>query len=522
MKKTKLTSRFPSERFGKTALMILAVGIFFWGVALRGVELINGNYLFGFDMGRDYLAAYNIAVNHKLTLIGAEIGAGAAGISNIFHGPGYFYLLALMHVLFRGDPYGGMVLMFLFGTGALILSYFTVKKMFGQAAALLTLFLVGVSPLIAPQSRFIWNSHPTSFFIVLVFYFAYRIRGNPRVYALLALFVAGSIYHFELAIAVPLVLTLCVSLPIIYKIKDFRTYLYSLFAVLFSFGPFFAFEMRHGWMAIRSVWSYVIAGSAGSHGISLLRITDHVQSYFNNANNSFIIEGGILPLWAFKALSIGLFVATLVFSRRIKDPEKRNFFFLLFLTLGISYVVLLFLNNTVWDYYLIHAHFVFMYVFAYIGATIVSKLRTSIWYMGPGGDLAIFLISMVLSSYRRIVTNYRYDYYDLGGIEKIKGKKMAIDYIYQDAKGKPFSEFTFMPPIYTYPYEYLFKTYAKQKYGYIPGNEKKGLVYLIIEVDGYKPWTYKGWLETVIVGGDVVETKILSTGHIIQKRIFPL
>jgi hypothetical protein len=501
---------------------ILFVAIILWGIGLRVVEVLSGNYLFGFDMGRDYLAAYTIAVNHKLTLIGAEVGAGSAGLNGLFHGPGYFYLIALMYRLFQGDPYGGIVLMFLFGAGALFLSYVTVKKMFGKAAALITLFLVGVSPLIATQSRFIWNSHPTSFFIVLVLYFAYCISKNPRVYAPLALFTAGMIYHFELAISVPIVLALCISLPVIYRIKDVRTYLYSLGATIFAFSPFLLFEMRHGWIAVRSLWLYVFGGTASSNGISLIRISDHAQSYFNNATNSFIIDWGILPLWVFKALLVGLFISIPVISRKIKDPVKRNFFSFLFLMLCVSYVVLLLLNNSIWDYYLIHAHFVFIYVFAYLGAISISNMHKSIWYKVLSVILATFLISMIKSSYTRMVMNYRYDYYDLGGVEKIKGKKMAIDYIYQNAQGKPFSEFTFMAPIYTYPYDYLFKTYAKQKYGYVPGNEKKGLVYLIIEPDGSKPWTYKGWLETVIVGGDIVETKTLITGHIIQKRIFPL
>jgi hypothetical protein len=509
------------KKYRNAFFLCLTVGIFLWSIALRGVEVVNKNYLFGFDQGRDYLAAYNIVVNHKLTLIGAEIGAGSAGLSNIFHGPGYYYLIALMYVIFGGDPYGGMVLMFLFGSGALILSYFTVKKMFGRITALITLFLVGVSPLIAPQSRFIWNSHPTSFFIVLVFYFAYLISIKPRLYAPLAIFVSCLIYHFELAIAVPLVIALCLSLPVIYKIKDLRTYLYSLFAVIIAFSPAIVFEMRHGWMAVRSLWHYILFGTSGSPGISLVRITDHVQSYINNAKDSFIIEGGVLPLWIYKALCISLLISILVLSKTIKNTAKRNFFSFLFLTLCVSYIVLLFLNNTVWDYYLIHAHFAFMYVFAYAAAASISKLHTSKLYQGLTVIFGIFMISMTLSSYKRIVMNYRYDLNDLGGVEKIKGKKIAIDYIYRDAKGKPFSEFTFMAPIYTYPYDFLFKTYGRATYGYVPGSEKKGLVYLIIEPDGSKPWTYKGWLETVIVGGDIVETKTLFTGHIIQKRLFP-
>ena len=182
----------------------------------------------------------------------------------------------------------------------------------------------------------------------------------------------------------------------------------------------------------------------------------------------------------------------------------------------------MFLNNSVWNYYLIHAHFIYMYTFAYCLSLAVSKFKKSLLAKLAVGVGSIFLTSMIVSSTQRIIQNYRYDFVDLGGVEKIKGKRIAIDYVYQDATGNPFSVFAFMAPVYTYPYDYLFLTYGKQKYGYAPGNEKKGLVYLIIEPDGSKPWSYKGWLENVIVGGDIVETKELSTGHIIQKRMFPL
>ena len=42
---------------------------------IRVVEVTNGNYVFGFDQGLDFMAARSIAVDHKLTLIGAEAGA---------------------------------------------------------------------------------------------------------------------------------------------------------------------------------------------------------------------------------------------------------------------------------------------------------------------------------------------------------------------------------------------------------------------------------------------------------------
>ena len=49
---------------------------------------------------------------------------------------------------------------------------------------------------------------------------------------------------------------------------------------------------------------------------------------------------------------------------------------------------------------------------------------------------------------------------------------------------------------------------------------RKGLVYLLIEKDTSKPWSYQGWLETVIKDGDVINTEQLTSGFIIQKRLF--
>ena len=114
---------------------------------------------------------------------------------------------------------------------------------------------------------------------------------------------------------------------------------------------------------------------------------------------------------------------------------------------------------------------------------------------------------------------YKNDFKDFGGTHKIKGKLEAIDYIYQDAKGKPFGLLVFTPPIYTYAYDYLLWWYGEKTYNYLPYSEKKGTFYLLIEIDSAKPWSYKGWLETVIKEGKIIETKQLKSGFIIQKRI---
>lgn len=494
--------------------------VFVWGIALRGVEVLNGNYLFGFDPGRDYMAAYNIVENHKLTLIGAEVGAGSAGLKMIFHGPGYYYLISLVYILFQGNPYGGLFLMFAFGVAAFIASYVCISRMFGRLTGLVMFALVSISPFIMTQSRFIWNHHLSTVWIVLTLYFAYLIPKKSRLYAPLAALVAGFIYHFELAIAVPLVVAVGVSLILVYRIRDIKTYVYTFCAVVVSFLPFFLFEMRHGWMAFRSIFGYLSHDSSISlvHGLWWQRLIDHYGSYISNAKNSFLIDFGFIPskfytIFIFVLLGVAIYIAI-----RGKNIAHRVYFRFLLTVLFVSYGIFYSLNNTIWNYYLIHAHIIYMLIFAYIVGYCVRSFRSSM--VSKLGVLVIFvlLLSMTKASVKRMQISYPYDYRDLGGVEKILGKKIAIDTVYKKADGKPFNAFVFMASVYTYPYDYLFLTYGKEKYGYTPGQEKQGDVYLIIEPDT-QGW-YKGWLNTVIKDGTVVSTEQLSTGHIIQHRIF--
>ena len=504
----------------KKIWIIIAI-VFLWGVGLRAVEVLNGNYLFGFDIGRDLLVARDIVENHKLTLIGAEIGSGSAGINGIFQGPGYYYLLAIVYWLFHGDPYGALLLMFLFGVATLGAIYWTGKRIFDQPTAIIALFLTGISPFIVSQSRFVWAPHPASLFIVLFLYFGYMIPKRPRLYAPLTVLAAGLTYHFEFAMTVPMVLATLIALPVVFRIKDVKTYFYSFAWLLTVFSPSILFEMRHGWRTLQSIISYNTPQEVIGGDIWLLRIQDHMDPYITNVKQTFPIEYGLLPDSAYVLLACALILALVSLAWKTKDKTHRMFFQLLLITIAVTYGVLLLLNNKIWDYYLIHAHFIFIYVFAYTFIFAFRTIRKFLLSKIVFIILTIFFLSMTVASAWRMMISYKYDYHDVGGVEKIQGKKIAIDYVYNDAEGKPFSEFTFMAPIYTYPYDYLFQTYGQQKYGYVPGNQKKGLVYLIIEPDANKPWTYKGWLETVIVGGDIIKTVTLPTGQIVQVRQFP-
>ena len=477
---------------------ILLVLILLLGVGLRSVEVLNRNFLFGYDQGRDYLAVKDIVDNRNPTLIGPEVGAGYAGLSGIFHGPYYYYSLVLPYLVLAGDPYGGLLLMFLFGTASLFLCYFFIREIFGVKEALAGTFLVALCPALTAQSRFIWNSHPTTFFVLLALWFTARIPKNPFRYFFLAAFTAGLIYGFELAISVPLLLAQFVYVLMSTETRKLKVLLGGVLGVLIAHLPFFLFEIRHGFMALKGIFS-VFAKPALDGGKTVnigVVFREHLGDFWSNFQNTFS-----LPWWAGIVL-----LATMTYSAFIIKKQPPILRFLLLLA-PVSFFIFLLINNTVWDYYLIHLHLAYIILFSYY---LINTQKI------PGAILAIMFL-VIMTGMVREMKRAVYDYSDYGGVAKIAGKIDALNYIYEDAQNKPFNVLVFTPPVHDYAYRYLLAWYGQKKYGFTPSYQKQGLFYLWIEPEGSGIW-HKGWLETVVKDGEILKEEVLPNGFIIQKR----
>lgn len=501
------------KRFLKIIVYIVFFVALASGAILRSVEVINKNYLFGFDQGRDYLAVKNIVLDNKLTLIGSEIGAGVAGFRGIFHGPFYYYFLTLPFVIFKGDPYGGMILMFLLGIATVIQGFLIGRRLFGAKVGLLTACILAVSPPFISYARFIWNSNPAPLFILFAFYFVSLFTKKRRTkYLFWASFFSSFIYNFQLAIAIPLSLGLIIYCVLVLKLKQIKQYGILFLGMILAFSPMLFFEIRHGFQAIKGILTYLLnhPETETTQTFWALLLREHFSIFFNNFLSTFP-QQIIVP----SIVTITILPAIFYFVMKEKDKQRKQFILYLLLLIPVTFIVLGFLRNFVYNYYLIHLNlaYIFLVVFA-----IVSFFRTR--HKIVNSIIIIYAAILLLSSAFSNIRTFYYDITDYGGIHKIRGKTDAIDYIYKNANGERFGLLVFSPPIYTYGYDYLLSWHGKKKYGYIPHQEKKGLVYLLIEKDTSKPWSYQGWLETVIKGGDIVNTEQLKSGFIIQKRLF--
>lgn len=475
----------------------------------RGIELLNHNYLFLFDQGLFFEAVKNIVVDHNPTLIGSEVG----GQGGFFQGPGWYYLLAVPFSLSGGDPYASMIVMFIIGVMTIVTSIFLMRKMFSTVTGLIVGLLIAISPAIVAQSRFIWPPFPISLITVVFIFFLYKVFEKKQKFFPLVTLTIGVMSHFEMATAGIFLIQLFIIVPILYfkKLVSLRYLTLGGISFLLTQITLIIFDLRHQFIISNGILGLVLSKSevqtdASKHIKSIF--LNHIDVFKFNFLSTFGLSDLLWPL-----LIIFLIAGTISFVKDKKQKtEQKHLVIYLALSPIVFFLVLMLYLKPIWEWWILQLPIFYCFL---LGILIVYLWRKAILRPIIVG-LVLILVGFFIN---HSITLYKNDFYDYGGTAKIKGKLAAIDFIYKDAKQKPFGLLVFTPPIYTYAYDYLLWWHAERKYNYKPYSEKKGTFYLLIEPDPQKPWSYKGWLETVVKSGKILNTEELPSGFIVQKRI---
>jgi len=77
----------------------------------------------------------------------------------------------------------------------------------------------------------------------------------------------------------------------------------------------------------------------------------------------------------------------------------------------------------------------------------------------------------------------------------LRAQTKAIDWIYDQAKGKPFNTDFYVPPQIFYSYSYLMKWYGNGKFGFEPETKQIKELYTLYEPDGEHPQFLNAWLK---------------------------
>lgn len=490
-------------------IIILAI-IICVGTLPRAVEILSGNYLFGFDQGLFFERVKSIAVDHKLTLIGEKVG----GVGGFFQGPGFYYLLSIPFILFRGDPYGAMLLMFGIGVSTIIVGSIFSYMLFGFVASFFITSLLAFSPALVSQSRFIWNPFPVPIIILGCLFALFGVLKQKKYMLLILFLLIGLLFHFEIATGIMVLIEflICCVFLLWRKIIQWKYFVSGLFIFFLTQIHFLLFDLRHDFLITKGITS-IIVGKAwhvtDSSNIQHI-LSNHFDVFRSTFHTTFVFGNKLWPLF------IIMIVLGIVGILRDGKADKSRTQFIIMLAIApiISFVLYAKYLAPMWGWWIFDLEAIAIVLFGLVCSWWWS--RGTIWRIIVGLLMCLFFIGHM----QQTIQFYRSDYHDYGGTNKIRGKIDAISSIYQDAKGKPFNLLVFTPPVYTYPYDYLLWWYGLHRYGYMPGKDKQGTLYLLIDIDSSKPWSYIGWLDTIIKNGKTVATWTLPSGFVIQKRIF--
>lgn len=493
------------ENYSKRTLIVILC-LMAISIVPRGIELLNHNYLFGYDQGQAFLEVKKIVVDKKLTLIGTEVG----GQGGFFQAPGWYYLLSIPFIMTDGDPYGGMVIMFLIGLSTIVFSTLFAKDIFDLKTAAVIGFLIAISPAMITHARFIWAPFPIPLITVFFIFFLYKALQKKEKFVFLALFALGLMSHFEIATAATLLLQFLLFSPVllINRLISVRIFFLSIFGFILALSPLIFFDLRHDLLNTRGIIDLIFGkSSVVNHPMEWI-LKNHFEVFSSNFFSTFNLGSMLWPLLIFIMILGSVWFIT---DKKNKLEQKILLFYLAVSPI-ILFIVSLIYKQGMWLWWILELHIFYSFL---LGICFMQFWKKKIFKPLVAAIVFVFFVSFL----NQTINFYRNDFNDFGGIHKIKGKLQAIDFIYNNAKSKKFGLIIFSPTIYTYPYDYLIWWYGRKKYGYIPYKEKKGTFYLLIEPDPYKPWSHEGWLETFIKVGKVVETKKLPSGFIVQKRV---
>lgn len=481
---------------------LLIVAIMLISAVVRFSPLVQYDIPFLFDHGRDMLAVKQIAVDHKLTLIGPF-----TGLQGVFQSPLHFYLLTIPFLISGGNPAGGTWMMAILALVGIFLCYILGRKMVGSAFGLILSVFFAFSPTSLAFSAHFWNPHWIPFLMILLYFFLYKsVFVDTKFWPWVGLFV-GLIAQFEVAFGLPLFICICL-IAVFFSLRSLKTISFWMMFPVFlaTFFPQMLFDVRHQFLMTKTILGFLHGSTASVGGVIpfptrfFYRINEiQLATIFSVSDNRVVDYILFLPIIIF------------LFSASLLKMKKELKIFALFAFIPVSFfIAFLLYSHEAWSWYWIGLQTSYYFLLAYVLSIFFREGRKEIIF--ASAMVALFIIATIIPEITRVGS------VSPGDTGTLKNELRVIDFIYKDANYQPFGEFVYTPPIYDYAYQYLFWWKSKQ-YGYAPTKNKNGIFYLIIEPDKEHPYAINGWKETVIKSGKVVWDKTFSGNITVEKRI---
>jgi 4-amino-4-deoxy-L-arabinose transferase-like glycosyltransferase len=200
---------------------------------------------FYYDQGRDALVMWRLWNEGKFFLIGP-----ITGLSGIFLGPFYYYLIAPFYFIGGGDPAYPAVFLAFLSVVALSVLYYMGKEMHSRTSGLIAVTIASFSYYLILAGRWLSNPTPILLTSILLLLSLWKIsikeKQDAKYWWIVVSLLVGISMHFESASAIfyiPIVLVF--TLWQWKKIPPVREIILSFFAFFLTLLPQLLFNFRH-------------------------------------------------------------------------------------------------------------------------------------------------------------------------------------------------------------------------------------------------------------------------------------
>lgn len=479
-------------------VVVLLILIIAFGIRVYRVDQILGFY---FDQGRDALVIWDLWHRGKLFLIGPT-----TGIEGIFRGPWYYWLIAPFYLLGNGNPVYPSVFLALSSVVTIGFLYYLGTKMVGKEAGIMAVIIASFSYRLVMASRWLSNPTPMLLLSVLLLWAMFKvIDGKKWGWPVIAFTSGLSLFNFGSAAEVFYFPALLIFIFWQRKnLPDKKSLIWSIVLFIASFLPLVLFELKHGWILTQNIKKFFVTDKSFSMP-SWIFVMDKVRFYsdvFSNKifysflENERLIFGGLM----------------LVFILCLKKLLVNKYFKATLLIFCLPLLGLIFFQGNfgnIYDYYLTGYYLVFVLLIASaLGLLWKGKLSKII--------VLLFFCFFLNSNLKPLMVTLNDKAQDPQSVAFVNQKK-ALDWVYADSEGKEFNVDVYVPPVIPHAYNYLFKWYGGEKYGRLPLEENRSLLYTLYEIDSPHPERLEAWLARQKGIGKVIE-KVRFGGITVERR----
>lgn len=453
---------------------------------------------FYYDQGRDALVIWRLWHEGKPFLIGP-----VTGLQGIYLGPFYYYLIAPLYLIGRGNPVWPTVFLAFLSTCSVLMLYILGRSMHSRTAGIIAATVGAFSYFIILHSRWLSNPNPILLISLLLLYSMWKIVGgkdnqklhdkpNGIWWVAVGLFL-GIALQLEAASAIfyiPAILIFALwQKKFLPGKKVMLTAIIIFFATLF---PQIVFNFRHENILFNNFFALFFKEKA-FRGIAKTVLLTRLR-YFWSVFASKLYAAKYLQSSIFISLSLS---ALLVRSKKLKKGILR-LFAIFFIVPMVGYLFFQGNFGNIYDYYMSGYYLPFILIFsiglAEFARTLIGKISVIIFL--------ITFLSLNLGSTRKYL-----DSQNTARPVILEDQLKSIDWIYQ--KAEQYGEFNvdvYVPPVIPHAYDYLFLWKGTRECGEnLCGkvDRQVSTLFTLFEEDRSHPERLKVWLEKQHETGEV-------------------